>query len=72
MEWLVVLWREHARRTSTQVLSEYYVNVPFGTVTVRNPFKLAVEEQAASYAAAPRPRSVHRPRGRPRRNVVEA
>ena len=41
----------------------------FGTVTVRSPFKLAVEEQVASYAGVPRPRSVHRPRGRPRKTA---
>ena len=39
----------------------------FGTVTVRSPFTLEVREAAAAYAAAPRPASLHRPRGRPRR-----
>ena len=38
----------------------------FGTVTVRSPFKLAVEEPRAEYVFA-RPAPAHRPRGRPRR-----
>lgn len=42
----------------------------FGAVTVRNPFKLAVEDPAATDAVAPRARSLHRPRGRPRRAVT--
>jgi predicted nucleic acid-binding protein len=35
IEWLQLLWREHRGRTSTQVLSEYYV-----TVTGKLPFFL--------------------------------
>jgi predicted nucleic acid-binding protein len=38
----------------------------YGTVAVRNPFVANGAEDAAHYAAAPRPRSRHRPRGRPR------
>jgi predicted nucleic acid-binding protein len=37
-----------------------------GTVAVRNPFVANVAEDAPDYAAEPRPRSRHRPRGRPR------
>ncbi len=39
----------------------------FGSVRVRSPFTLAVEERAAAYAARPVPVSRHRPRGRPKR-----
>ena len=39
----------------------------FGTVTVRSPFTLAVEEARAAYRAPPVAASRHRPRGRPRR-----
>lgn len=38
----------------------------FGSVRVRNPFTLAVEERAAAYAARPVPAPRHKPRGRPR------
>jgi hypothetical protein len=39
----------------------------FGGVTVRNPFKLSVEEPRAAYAVTRAPRSRHCPRGRPKR-----
>ncbi len=42
----------------------------YGTVTVRSPFTLEVREAAATYAAAPRAASPHRPRGRPRSAAV--
>jgi predicted nucleic acid-binding protein len=38
MDWLEALWREHSGRTSTQVLSEYYV-----TVTSKLPHRLERE-----------------------------
>jgi predicted nucleic acid-binding protein len=42
----------------------------YGTVTVRSPFTLAVEEPASAYAAAPLAlASRHRPRGRPKRSA---
>jgi predicted nucleic acid-binding protein len=39
----------------------------FGTLKVRSPFTLSVEEPTAVYAVAPRAASRHRPRGRPKR-----
>ncbi len=39
----------------------------FGEVTVRNPFKLAVEEASAQYGLADAPPDRHRKRGRPAR-----
>jgi predicted nucleic acid-binding protein len=42
----------------------------FGSVTVRNPFTLAVEQPAARYAAPPMLARLHRPRGRPRRPAL--
>lgn len=39
----------------------------FGSVTVRSPFTLAVEQPVAKYEARPALASLHRPRGRPRR-----
>lgn len=39
----------------------------FGGITVRSPFTLDVNEPAAAYAVAPRAKSLHRPRGRPKR-----
>ena len=41
----------------------------YGSVTVRSPFTLSVEEPGSEYAAAPRS-SLHRPRGRPRRTAI--
>jgi predicted nucleic acid-binding protein len=41
----------------------------FGTLTVRSPFTLPVEEPAAAYVVVPRAASRHRPRGRPKRSV---
>jgi len=41
----------------------------FGAVTVRSPFTLEVREAAATYAVERRARSLHRPRGRPRRGA---
>jgi predicted nucleic acid-binding protein len=41
-----------------------------GNVTVRSPFALAAGEPAASYDAAPRAVSRHRPRGRPKRSML--
>lgn len=38
-----------------------------GDLTVRSPFTYALEQSAAEYAAAPRPASRHRGRGRPKR-----
>ena len=38
----------------------------YGHVIARNPFKLGVTEQAATYAALPKIASRHRGRGRPR------
>jgi predicted nucleic acid-binding protein len=40
----------------------------FGGVTVRSPFSLAMEEAAADYSVADRPRELHRGRGRPARS----
>lgn len=42
----------------------------FGPVTVRSPFTLEVREAAAAYAVERRTRSLHRPRGRPKRAVA--
>lgn len=42
----------------------------FGTVTVRSPFTLSVEQPAAAYEARPLVASLHRPRGRPRRSAL--
>src|SRR5207248_9063570 len=42
----------------------------FGTVIVRSPFTLNVEELRAAYAVAPVPISRHRPRGRPRHTAA--
>lgn len=39
----------------------------FGTLIVRSPFTLAVEQPAAQYEVRPQLASLHRPRGRPRR-----
>lgn len=39
----------------------------FGTVVVRSPFTLSVEERAAAYVARPSPAPRHKSRGRPRR-----
>jgi predicted nucleic acid-binding protein len=39
----------------------------YGSVTVRNPFKLSVSEAPAIYAAVARVSQRHRPRGRPKR-----
>lgn len=39
----------------------------FGTVTVRDPFTMVIEQPAAAYAA-----TAHRPRGRPRKAVARA
>jgi len=39
----------------------------FGGVTARSPFTVEVGESAATYVAAPRAKSRHRPRGRPAR-----
>ena len=44
----------------------------FGSLTVRSPFTLEAREAGATYAVEPRARSLHRPRGRPRRAVVTA
>jgi predicted nucleic acid-binding protein len=41
-----------------------------GITTVLNPFTSRISEVRASYAAAPAPRSRHRPRGRPKRLVA--
>lgn len=41
----------------------------FGTLRVRSPFTLSVEEPTAAYVVAPRAVSRHRPRGRPKRSV---
>ena len=37
----------------------------YGSVRVRSPFTLAIEEQASAYAVRPAPAPRHRPRGRP-------
>ena len=42
----------------------------FGSVTVRSPFTLSVEQQPASYTAPRMLASLHRPRGRPRRAAL--
>lgn len=39
----------------------------FGTLVVRSPFTLALEQPAAGYEVQPRLASLHRPRGRPKR-----
>ena len=42
----------------------------FGTLVVRSPFTLAVEQPAAPYEVRPALASLHRPRGRPRRTAL--
>lgn len=42
----------------------------FGAVTVRSPFTLEAREAAVAYAVERRTRSLHRPRGRPKRAVA--
>lgn len=42
----------------------------YGSVTARSPFTLQVSEAAAAYAVERRARSLHRPRGRPRRAAL--
>ena len=42
----------------------------FGTVVVRSPFTLEIQQPAAAYAVTPRVASLHRPRGRPRRAAM--
>lgn len=42
----------------------------FGSVTVRSPFTLEVQEAVASYTVAPLAASRHRPRGRPKRALA--
>ena len=44
----------------------------YGTVTVRSPFTLAVEQPPAAYEVRPVLASLHRPRGRPRRAALAA
>ena len=44
----------------------------FGTLTVRSPFTLEVSEAPAQYSVERRTRSLHRPRGRPKRSLVAA
>lgn len=39
----------------------------FGSVTVRSPFTLPVEERSAAYVVSPPPASRHKSRGRPKR-----
>lgn len=41
----------------------------FGSLVVRSPFTLAVEQPAAAYEVRPALASLHRPRGRPRRTA---
>jgi len=41
-----------------------------GSLEVRSPFSLEARESVAEYAAAPRARALHRPRGRPARVAV--
>jgi predicted nucleic acid-binding protein len=42
----------------------------FGSLIVRSPFTLSVEEPAARYDVRPALASLHRPRGRPRRTAL--
>jgi predicted nucleic acid-binding protein len=42
----------------------------FGSLVVRSPFTLAVEQTPAAYGAMPQLASLHRPRGRPRRTAL--
>jgi len=42
----------------------------FGTLVVRSPFTLAVEQAPAAYGVMPQLASLHRPRGRPRRTAL--
>ena len=44
----------------------------FGTVTVRSPFTLEAAEAGERYSVERRSRSLHPPRGRPRRSAVAA
>jgi predicted nucleic acid-binding protein len=44
----------------------------YGSVTARSPFPLQVSEAAAAYAVERRTRSLHRPRGRPKRAALPA
>ena len=41
----------------------------FGTLVVRSPFTLAVEQPAVPYEVRPQLASLHRPRGRPKRSA---
>ncbi|SRR5258706_7963563 len=42
----------------------------FGSLVVRSPFTLAVEQTPAAYDVMPQLASLHRPRGRPRRTAL--
>jgi predicted nucleic acid-binding protein len=42
----------------------------FGTLIVRSPFTLAIEQPTAAYEVRPQLASLHRPRGRPRRTAL--
>jgi hypothetical protein len=44
----------------------------YGSVTARSPFTLQVSEAVAVYAVERRARSLHRPRGRPKRAALTA
>ena len=44
----------------------------FGALTVRSPFTLEANEARAQYSVERRTRSLHRPRGRPKRSLVAA
>jgi len=51
---------------SLLVTEDLQHNLVCGTVVVRNPFVAGIAESGTQHAAQPRPRSRHKPRGRPR------
>lgn len=56
-----------AQNCSVLLTEDLQDHAVFGSVTVRNPFLLAVSEAPAIYADVPRATRRHRPRGRPKR-----
>lgn len=60
-----------AQLQNCQVLltEDLHDGAAFGTLVVRSPFTLALEQPAARYEVRPALASLHRPRGRPRRTA---
>jgi predicted nucleic acid-binding protein len=66
--WDALIVAAAARQSCSVLLSEDLQDgMAFGSVRVLNPCRHDVREPAAWYAAQPRPRPVHRGRGRPRK-----